>query len=93
VISNARGSLPVESHAQASTRTSEVTMPKMKTKSSAKKRFSFTASGKIKMKPSGMRHGMRKRSQSMKRKARKIGLIAKSDEQILKPMMPYQRKG
>lgn len=68
-------------------------MPKMKTKSSAKKRFSFTASGKIKMKPSGMRHGMRKRSQSMKRKARKIGLIAKSDEKILKPMMPYQRKG
>jgi hypothetical protein len=29
----------------------------------------------------------------MKRKARKIGLIAKSDEKILKPMMPYQRKG
>jgi large subunit ribosomal protein L35 len=68
-------------------------MPKMKTKSSAKKRFSFTASGKIKMKPSGMRHGMRKRSQSMKRKARKIGTIAKADEQILKPMMPYSRKG
>ncbi|MDG2270410.1 MAG: 50S ribosomal protein L35 [Alphaproteobacteria bacterium] len=68
-------------------------MPKMKTKSSAKKRFSFTASGRIKMKPAGMRHGMRKRSQSMKRKARKIGLIAKPDEKILKPMMPYQRKG
>lgn len=67
-------------------------MPKMKTKSSAKKRFSFTASGKIKMKHSGMRHGMRKRSQSMKRKARKIGYVAKSDEQIIKPMMPYQRK-
>ena len=45
------------------------------------------------MKPAGMRHGLRKRSQSMKRKARKIGLIAKSDEKILKPMMPYQRKG
>ena len=68
-------------------------MPKMKTKSSAKKRFSFTASGRVKMKPSGMRHGMRKRSQSMKRKARKIGLIAKPDEKVLKPMMPYQRKG
>ena len=45
------------------------------------------------MKPAGMRHGMRKRSQSMKRKARKIGLIAKPDEKVLKPMMPYQRKG
>jgi large subunit ribosomal protein L35 len=68
-------------------------MPKMKTKSSAKKRFRFSASGKIRMKPSGMRHGMRKRSQSMKRKARKIGVVAKADEQILKPMMPYARKG
>ncbi|MBO6781926.1 MAG: 50S ribosomal protein L35 [Alphaproteobacteria bacterium] len=67
-------------------------MPKMKTKSSAKKRFRFSANGKIRMKPSGMRHGMRKRSQSMKRKARKIGNIAKADEQIIKPMMPYQRK-
>jgi large subunit ribosomal protein L35 len=68
-------------------------MPKMKTKASAKKRFRFSASGKIRMKPSGMRHGMRKRSQSMKRKARKIGVVAKQDEQILKPMMPYARKG
>jgi large subunit ribosomal protein L35 len=63
-------------------------MPKMKTKSSVKKRFRVSASGKIRMKPSGMRHGMRKRSQSMKRKARKIGNIAKADEKILRPMMP-----
>ncbi|MBS29346.1 MAG: 50S ribosomal protein L35 [Alphaproteobacteria bacterium] len=68
-------------------------MPKMKTKSSAKKRFKVTATGKIRMKPSGMRHGMRKRSQSMKRKARKIGNIAPADEKILRPMMPYAKKG
>ncbi len=37
-------------------------MPKMKTKSSAKKRFRMTASGKIKAGQAGKRHGMIKRS-------------------------------
>lgn len=68
-------------------------MPKMKTKSSVKKRFGVTGTGKIKMKPAGMRHGMSKRSQSMKRKARKIGTLAKPDEQIIMPMMPYAKRG
>ena len=68
-------------------------MPKMKTKSSVKKRFSVTATGKIKMKPAGMRHGMSKRSQSMKRKARKIGILSKPDEKIIMPMMPYAKRG
>ncbi len=68
-------------------------MPKMKTKSSAKKRFRLTATGKIRMKPSGMRHGMRKRSQSMKRKARKIGVMAPADARIVAPTMPYAKKG
>ncbi len=68
-------------------------MPKMKTKSSAKKRFTISANGKIRYKPSGMRHGMTKRPQSMKRKARKIGVIAKPDEQIIRPMMPYAKRG
>lgn len=68
-------------------------MPKMKTKSSAKKRFRFTASGKICMKPSGMRHGMSKRSQSMKRKARKVGVMAAADARIVAPTMPYAKKG
>jgi large subunit ribosomal protein L35 len=68
-------------------------MPKMKTKSSVKKRFSVTGTGKIKMKPAGMRHGMSKRTQSMKRKARKIGTLAKCDEPIIMPMMPYAKRG
>ena len=37
-------------------------MPKMKTKSAAKKRFSFTASGRVKAGPAGKRHGMIKRT-------------------------------
>jgi large subunit ribosomal protein L35 len=73
--------------------TREDKMPKMKTKSSAKKRFRFTASGKIRMKPSGMRHGMSKRSQSMKRKARKTGIMAAADAKIVRPTMPYSKRG
>jgi len=68
-------------------------MPKLKTKSSAKKRFRFTATGKIRMKPAGMRHGMRKRSQSMKRKARKVGILAESDMKLIVPTMPYSKRG
>ena len=37
-------------------------MPKMKTKSAAKKRFSFTATGRVKAGPAGKRHGMIKRT-------------------------------
>ena len=45
-------------------------MPKMKTKSSAKKRFRVTtASGKVRMNYSCKRHGMRKRPQKMIRNA------------------------
>ncbi len=68
-------------------------MPKLKTKSGVKKRFRLTATGKIRMKPAGMRHGMRKRSQSMKRKARHLGVLAPADEKIIGPMMPYAKRG
>ena len=68
-------------------------MPKLKTKSSVKKRFSLTGTGKIRMKASGLRHGMRKRSMSMKRKARHTGIMSAADSRIVSPMMPYAKKG
>ena len=37
-------------------------MPKLKTKSSAKKRFKITARGKVVMSQAGKRHGMIKRT-------------------------------
>jgi large subunit ribosomal protein L35 len=52
---------------------------KLKTKSSAKKRFSFTASGLIKMGQCGKRHNMRKRSNRMLRNARGSTIMDKSD--------------
>ena len=48
-------------------------MPKLKTKSSAKKRFRLTASGKVRSGFAFKRHNLRKRSKKMKRKARAAG--------------------
>ncbi len=66
-------------------------MPKMKTKSSCKKRFKVTASGRIKAGQAGKRHGMIKRSNKFLRNARGTTLLSKADEKIIKPMMPYSR--
>ena len=52
-------------------------MPKLKTKSSAKKRFRFTASGKIKRPQAGKRHGMIKRTNSQIRKLRGTTIMTK----------------
>jgi len=54
-------------------------MPKMKTKSSAKKRFSLTATGKVKFKPANKRHGLSKRPQQMKRQSRRAEVMAEQD--------------
>lgn len=64
-------------------------MPKMKTKSSAKKRFKITAGGKVKVAQSGKRHGMIKRSNKFIRNARGTTTMSKQDERIVKSIMPY----
>ncbi|KHJ53414.1 MULTISPECIES: 50S ribosomal protein L35 [Aureimonas] len=66
-------------------------MPKMKTKSSAKKRFRMTATGKVKAQPAGKRHGMIKRSNDFIRDARGTMILSKPDERIVKTYMPYDR--
>ena len=58
-------------------------MPKLKTKSGAKKRFRLTASGKVRVQSGYMRHGMRKRPQKMKRKARGTKLLSPADAKIV----------
>lgn len=64
-------------------------MPKLKTKSGAKKRFSRTASGKIKMNFAFKRHNLRKRTQKMKRKARGSHIMADVDAKIVGQFIPY----
>jgi large subunit ribosomal protein L35 len=63
-------------------------MPKMKTKSGAKKRFSFTASGKIRRQQAGKQHGMIKRTNKQIRNLRGTALVSKADEQIVKKFLP-----
>jgi large subunit ribosomal protein L35 len=64
-------------------------MPKMKTKSGAKKRFKVTSSGKIKVAQAGKRHGMIKRSKKFIRQARGTTVLCAQDERIVKKFLPY----
>jgi len=66
-------------------------MPKLKSKSSAQKRFRRTASGKVRMNAAYKRHNLRKRSQKMKRKARDGGVLTAADARIVSHFLPYSR--
>ncbi|NKB26712.1 MAG: 50S ribosomal protein L35 [Rhodobacteraceae bacterium] len=66
-------------------------MPKMKTKSSAKKRFKVTATGKVLSAQAGKRHGMIKRSKKFIRDARGTTTLSAPDAKIVKQFMPYDR--
>ena len=64
-------------------------MPKMKTKSSVKKRFSLTAKGKVKANQAGKQHGMVKRSKRQLRDQRGTTTLCDADSRIVKQFMPY----
>lgn len=66
-------------------------MPKMKTKSSAKKRFKVTGTGKVLAGQAGKRHGMIKRSNKFLRNARGTTELSAPDSKIVKSYMPYDR--
>ena len=68
-------------------------MPKLKTKSSAKKRFKITARGKVMMAQAGKRHGMIKRTNNQIRKQRGTTTMTKQDGKIVKSYMPYNLRG
>lgn len=64
-------------------------MPKLKTKSSVKKRFRLTASGKVITGQAGKRHGMRKRSNEFIRNTRGTTIMKECDAKIIRKFMPY----
>ena len=67
-------------------------MPKLKTKSGAKKRFKVTATGKVKCNASGKRHGMIKRTNKFIRNARGMMVLSDEDAKIVKKtFLPYAR--
>ena len=66
-------------------------MPKMKTKSSAKKRFKVTGTGKVVAAQAGKRHGMIKRTTKFILNARGTTTLSEQDAKIVKTYMPYDR--
>ena len=65
-------------------------MPKMKTKKAAAKRFSFTATGKVKYKKQNLRHILTKKSPKRKRNLRRAGILSADNvPAIRKQMLPY----
>jgi large subunit ribosomal protein L35 len=79
----ARRDLPGPLHVKGSK------MPKLKTKSGAKKRFKVTATGKVLSAQAGKRHGMIKRTKKFIRQARGTTVLSDPDTKIVKKFMPY----
>jgi large subunit ribosomal protein L35 len=87
--------LPLENSSRhrcrACEKRTESKMPKLKTKSGAKKRFKMTGTGKVKVAAQGKRHGMIKRTAKFVRNARGTMVLNDSDARIVKKYMPYSR--
>lgn len=62
-------------------------MPKMKTKSSAKKRFKLTGTGKIKRKHAYKSHILTKKSKKRKLKLTHTTLVHEADENSIKEQL------
>jgi large subunit ribosomal protein L35 len=63
-------------------------MPKLKTKSGAKKRFKLTATGKIKAGVAGKRHRLMSHSAKYIRQNRGTKVMSPSDTRIIKTYIP-----
>jgi large subunit ribosomal protein L35 len=64
-------------------------MPKLKTKSGAKKRFKLTATGKVKYGAIGKRHRLISHNAKYIRQKRGTMVAASPDAIIIKSYMPY----
>jgi large subunit ribosomal protein L35 len=62
-------------------------MPKMKTHSSAKKRFKLTGSGKVKRFQANTSHLMRKKSNKAKLRLRDSSLVSDADTPRMKKLL------
>ncbi|MBC5991355.1 50S ribosomal protein L35 [Pontibacter cellulosilyticus] len=62
-------------------------MPKVKTKSGAKKRFSLTGTGKIKRKHAFKSHILTKKTTKQKRNLTHAGLVSSADMDRVKAML------
>ncbi|MBP1677099.1 MAG: ribosomal protein [Bacteroidetes bacterium] len=62
-------------------------MPKMKTNSGAKKRFTLTGTGKVKRKHAFKRHILTKKTTKQKRNLTHDAIVASVDEKNVKAML------
>ena len=62
-------------------------MPKMKTKSSAKKRFTLTGTGKIKRKHAYKSHILTKKTKKQKRNLTHVAMVDTADEKNVRAML------
>lgn len=62
-------------------------MPKLKTKSGAKKRFKVTGTGKIKFKHAFKNHILTKKETKQKRRLSNMGLVNKADLDNVRAML------
>ena len=64
-------------------------MPKMKSHSGAKKRFSYTATGKLSYRKAGRNHILEHKSSKRSRRMRKLGYVSPTLAGQIKKMLPY----
>ncbi len=62
-------------------------MPKMKTKSAAKKRFRVTASGKVKRQHAGKNHILTKKARKRKNNLRQGAYVDNTQEKTIKTLI------
>ena len=62
-------------------------MPKMKTNSGSKKRFTLTGTGKVKRKHAYKSHILTKKTNKQKRNLTPIGIVANVDEKRVKALL------
>ena len=64
-------------------------MPKMKTNRAAAKRFKVTGTGKLKRMKANKGHILTKKSSKRKRDLRTATMTDKTNEQVMKKILPY----
>ena len=65
-------------------------MPKIKTRKGAKKRFSFSGKNKIKRDQANKGHLKQAKNSKRKRQLRKIATVHKSEEKMIRTLMPFE---
>jgi large subunit ribosomal protein L35 len=65
-------------------------MPKMKTKSGAKKRFTLTGTGKVKRKHAFKSHILTKKSKDRKKRLTKTAMMDASDAKTIKKLIQHK---